>query len=281
MKYLGGDPRPDACLVEDPQSGEGSKSFMMSSVIPARLEFSCGHAALVSLPRLKGESPSQRNERISREKTAARGRACDFCGPSEPTPLEVRPVEVVAVASGALNGHTPGVTRLGAEETRRTFPPRKPKAITRRASRGVAAPVATTVAPVAPADAPVAVAAVPVAPAAAPEAPATPVVAPVAPVATRRPRRTIAAAPQPAPVRRSSAPVVTRRMALRAAIAPTPKTTPPVRKRAKGVTGAALQRFEIQFRAEAIIQAADIRAALRQVESLGATDILAIVRQDK
>src|SRR5690242_10948709 len=54
---------------------------MTSSVIPARLEFQCGHAALVSLPRIKGESSSQRNERVTREKAAAQVRACDFCGP--------------------------------------------------------------------------------------------------------------------------------------------------------------------------------------------------------
>src|SRR5438105_5247505 len=68
--------------------------IMTSSVIPARLEFQCGHAALVSLPRIKGESSAQRNERITREKAAAQGRSCDFCGPdvaivvqaSEPEP---------------------------------------------------------------------------------------------------------------------------------------------------------------------------------------------------
>lgn len=54
---------------------------MTSSVIPARLEFQCGHAALVSLPRIKGESSAQRNERITREKEAAQARSCDFCGP--------------------------------------------------------------------------------------------------------------------------------------------------------------------------------------------------------
>src|SRR5437667_12806082 len=63
---------------------------MMSSVIPARLEYQCGHAALVSLPRIKGESSAQRNERVVREKSAAHTRACDFCGPN---------VEVVHVAA--------------------------------------------------------------------------------------------------------------------------------------------------------------------------------------
>src|SRR5437764_14491010 len=55
---------------------------MMSSVIPARLEFQCGHAALVTLPRLKGETSAQRTQRVAREKTAALARQCDFCGPT-------------------------------------------------------------------------------------------------------------------------------------------------------------------------------------------------------
>src|ERR1700731_895220 len=100
---------------------------MISSVIPARLEFSCGHAALVSLPRLKGETSTQRTERGTRAKSEAPGRPCDFCGPQEQTVLAVRPVEDAAPA-GELNGHhrageeeenlmqsaeTPSVTRLG------------------------------------------------------------------------------------------------------------------------------------------------------------------------
>ncbi|HEX8969031.1 MAG TPA: hypothetical protein VF937_14190 [Chloroflexota bacterium] len=54
---------------------------MMSSVIPARLQFQCGHSALVTLPRIKGETFTQRNERVAREKSAALSRRCDFCGP--------------------------------------------------------------------------------------------------------------------------------------------------------------------------------------------------------
>jgi hypothetical protein len=53
----------------------------MSSAIPARLLFQCGHAALVTLPRVKGETAAQRNERVAREKSSALARQCDFCGP--------------------------------------------------------------------------------------------------------------------------------------------------------------------------------------------------------
>src|SRR5216684_1873428 len=52
------------------------------SIVPARLGYACGHAALVLLPRVKGESPRQRNERVNNEKAAAGQRSCDFCAPS-------------------------------------------------------------------------------------------------------------------------------------------------------------------------------------------------------
>src|SRR4051794_31319032 len=55
---------------------------MKSSVIPARLQFQCGHAALVSLPRVKGETATQRNDRVAGEKVSALLRQCDFCAPS-------------------------------------------------------------------------------------------------------------------------------------------------------------------------------------------------------
>ena len=55
---------------------------MMTTAIPARLEFQCGHAALVSLPRIKGETSAQRQERIAGEKAQAQMRQCDFCSPT-------------------------------------------------------------------------------------------------------------------------------------------------------------------------------------------------------
>jgi transposase-like protein len=295
---------------------------MISSVIPARLEFSCGHVALVSLPRPKGESPTQRTARVNQEKTEARGRACDFCGPREQALLEVRPVQD-AVPSGELNGHhagdekenlmhsaeTPSVTRLGAEETRRTFPPRR--RLNEEQEREVTRLYAETTMPVpeiskqfsigessvyriaqrhgAGLRGRIAAPATP--PTAAPKAPRVSrrakAAAPVAPVATpptngrRRPRAATAQATA-TPTRRRSAPaVVTRRAALRAVVTPAVKRTRSVRQPAAPVAGGALLRFEIRFHAETVLQAADVRAALRQVESLGATDVIAIVRQDR
>src|SRR5205085_4004492 len=72
---------------------------MMSSVIPARLEFQCGHAALVTLPRVKGETSAQRNERVAREKSAARARQCDFCGPTVEVVVAAPPPELAAMVA--------------------------------------------------------------------------------------------------------------------------------------------------------------------------------------
>jgi len=59
---------------------------MTLSVVHVRFVYACGHAALVSLPRVKAESPGQRNERINHEKVAAAQRSCDFCPPvSQPS----------------------------------------------------------------------------------------------------------------------------------------------------------------------------------------------------
>jgi hypothetical protein len=69
---------------------------MMSSVIPARLTFQCGHAALVTLPRVKGESASQRNERVAFEKSAALLRQCDFCEPTVEVAAPMLLTEVIA-----------------------------------------------------------------------------------------------------------------------------------------------------------------------------------------
>src|SRR5262245_51440324 len=75
---------------------------MMSSAIPARLEFQCGHAALVSLPRIKGETSAQRTERVTREKSAAQTRACDFCGPDVAIVVQAAAPDVEAVNGSML-----------------------------------------------------------------------------------------------------------------------------------------------------------------------------------
>jgi transposase-like protein len=65
------------------------------SMLPARLEYGCGHVALVSLGHTKGESARHRADRVQREKAAARQRSCDFC--TQQAPL-APPLEAVAQA---------------------------------------------------------------------------------------------------------------------------------------------------------------------------------------
>lgn len=158
---------------------------MMSSVIPARLEFQCGHAALVSLPRVKGESPAQRTDRIAREKSSAQARSCDFCPPMEV--IEVAQAVVVASAQPAP---------AAAPMAQPVAPMAQPVAPVALPVAPVALPVAPIAQPVAPIARPVAPVALPVAPVAPPVVePVVQRVAPVAPPTTRRvgrPRRTSA-----------------------------------------------------------------------------------------
>jgi hypothetical protein len=121
----------------------------MWSSIPARMEYACGHAALLSLPRIKGESSRERNERIAREKRAAQMRVCDFCTPSEepalasvttadvplpstppelelPLPSEAPPVELGALA--------PPVALVPSAEVVEIPPAATPRARSRKAA---------------------------------------------------------------------------------------------------------------------------------------------------
>jgi len=207
---------------------------MMSSVIPARLEYQCGHAALVSLPRIKGESSAQRNERVAREKSAAHTRACDFCGPN------VEVVVAVAPPVAVVEPPPPAVVVPVVEEP-------------------VVVPVAVTPAP--------AVNGHVVAEPVVAQEP-TPI-APVKPRVTRRPRIVAVkpiAAPEPTP------------LAVVVAIQPRPVSRRKPRQ-ARGVAAAALQRYTIAYQVERVLTAADIRDALRQVTSLGASRVIAITRQ--
>ena len=199
---------------------------MMSSVIPARLQFQCGHAALVTLPRLKGESSAQRTERIAREKSAALGRQCDFCGPT---------VQVaVALPEVVVNGNHMLTAELAAPEVETV----------------VVEPVVE-------------------------EEPMIVVVEEPVVFAEEEPVEIIAEViPQPIdaepvhtngkahlkPMRRRRALKVEREVA----------TTESTQRR----------QFVVEYRVERLMKAVDIRDALRQVEALGAINVLAATRED-
>jgi len=174
---------------------------MMSSIIPARLEYQCGHAALVSLPRIKGETSAQRTQRVALEKSAALVRLCDFCAPVVEVAQTVVPEPVATalelpVATLVLETV---VDSLDGQQANGTEP----------------------------------------------------VIAPPEQVEPATPR----------------VPTVK----LRAARTSRPQTRETARDR---------RQFLVQYRVERLIQAVDVHDALRQVASLGATDVLEIARQD-
>jgi transposase-like protein len=73
----------------------------------------------------------------------------------------------------------------------------------------------------------------------------------------------------------------------RAAASPTTRRASVTRPRtpstgsAASQPGAARQQFRIQFQAERVVEARDIRDALRQAKSLGATEIVRVVREEE
>jgi transposase-like protein len=70
-----------------------------------------------------------------------------------------------------------------------------------------------------------------------------------------------------------------RRPARRGGRGPAPRATPSASTGTSPGAGGRRQ-FRIQFRAERVIHARDIREALRQAESLGATEVTAVTRED-
>ena len=174
---------------------------MMSSVIPARLEYQCGHAALVSLPRIKGETSAQRTQRVALEKSAALARQCDFCAPVVEVIQPVVPEPVAAaveipVATFVLEAAVDG---MDGQQVNGTEP--------------------------------------------------------------------VIAAPEQAEPATTTGP----RVKLRATRTARARTRDATRDR---------RQFLVQYRVERLVQAVDVRDALRQAASLGATDVLEIARQD-
>jgi hypothetical protein len=235
---------------------------MFSTAIPARLEYQCGHAALVSLPRVKGESPAQRNARIAMEKSSARGRTCDFCAPRLELTVDQVPVPAV-IAPPVVAPRLPvPVIVVAATLAPANEPPAR---VELAAPQEVLAAVLEVPVPVV--EVPVKVdqeqpAPIAVVVTTAPDdlnghaIPAATPGTPVTIIRPKRPRTRRAAEPakvvQPAPVLR-----VPRRVAPR---------TP-------------LQTFTIRFRGQQVIVASDIRDVLRQAESLG--ELVAITRLNR
>jgi hypothetical protein len=203
---------------------------MTSSAIPARLLFQCGHAALVTLPRVKGENAAQRNERVAREKSNALARQCDFCGPA---------VEVAAQTNGS---HVEVAEVLAAEPV------------------VIAEPAELLDEPVAAVEEPV-----PVMENELEEFVLVPDVEEPLTIAEEV-EQPVLVIEEPVVVLEEQ-PIVVE--VVEEVVQPAKRTRRATRHR---------QSFAVEYRAERVVRAADIRDALRQASALGATDILAIER---
>jgi hypothetical protein len=238
---------------------------MMTTAIPARLEFQCGHAALVSLPRIKGESVGQRNDRVAREKTSAQSRSCDFCGPAVVVAFDEPPVADVVALEALPVADVVALEALPVAEVAVFEEPLVTEAAIFEAP--LAADVIAFEAPVADSEPSVDIQ---------PEVPpvvesvATPVEAPVLSEQTPLGRKPRAARANGTARTRTNGKVHA------------PVVTQPARTNGKVHAPVAAQfRFTVSYQVDRVILAADVRDALRQAQSLGATEVLAITQGDR
>jgi pilus assembly protein FimV len=254
---------------------------MMSSVIPARLQFQCGHAALVTLPRVKGETTTQRNERVAREKSAALARQCDFCAPA---------VEVVVNGNHLVVAEVPLPESVVAETelvaVLEVAAPVEPAVVEAELEVTVADLVAAEI--VAEAEAELEVAAEIVAEAEAELEAAVEIAAEAE--AELKAAAEIAAE---AEAELEAAVVEARVEALTATEPATPvngelstpaasakRRAPVTARRARAAEVIRGRRFLVEYRLERVVRAVDIHDALRQASSLGAAQLTAITRED-
>jgi transposase-like protein len=257
--------------------------MLISQSIPARLEFACGHAALVSLPRLKGESATARNERIRGEKLAAQARACDFCGP-----VTVAEATNGAHSNGVSTNHvstpeevlmdnasdsTSTVSRRSGS-ARGVFPP--PRKLSDEQERELARLYSETRTPTSEIARTFGISETSVARVAQRHG------------ATLRRRGRVpgsgAASTSGSSNGATSAPAASSGTTRASSASPATRATPSTRGRRARTTRAASastssaprQRFRISFRGERVVEATDMRAAIAQVEAEGATEISSI-----
>jgi hypothetical protein len=241
---------------------------MMSSVIPARLVFQCGHAALVSLPRIKGETNAQRADRVAHEKSAARTRACDFC--AQRLEVVVQQAAPAATPTPVVASAPPPVveaeTPVATEAAQPTAPMTPVAAET---------PQPTPVASEAPTPTPVAAEAPQLAAPPAAEPPAA--VLPLADwhadrIAKAKPRRPIAT--------RAKSPGRNGAVVARPEAVVSPPRQLVARRSARNGRVASGAKFTVHFQVQTVLSAADVQDALRRVQSLGAIEVLAISQEN-
>jgi len=271
----------------------------MSATVPARLEFACGHASLVGLPRIKGEGARQQNQRVSQEKLAARTRPCDFCGPIREAPRTTQT---------HTHTHVREESRMDSESTEPSpttneadarpvgvFPP--PRKLTTEQERELTRQYAETSTPIADIARTFRISEVSVGRIAQRNGAAsrrrraardtTPDAAPTAPSSARRGRRRRADAEAESTEgtgagrrrlqRRADEGSQTRARGRRQSVSAAAAATAP--EASPSARGGARRRFRIRFFAETVVEADNVRDALGKAEALGATDITGIVQE--
>jgi hypothetical protein len=255
---------------------------MMPSFIPARLQFQCGHAALVTLPRVKGETAAQRNHRVVREKTAALGRQCDFCLPSravmEPQLAVMNDSQFeIQISQSDVVEPTPiaNLALVMPNESESTV-----RIPVTRASDVDSESVPTTVEPAGP-------------DVVEPEAPDAVIVGAIifshaeaveqSQLQQEDDKEEVPAAPKPKPAR---GPRARRQQEPASTLDPSKRAQPrPVRGapvgRARPAPGAKViaQRFTVKYLVERVVRASTIHDALREMSARGAADFLAVTRE--
>jgi hypothetical protein len=254
--------------------------MLISQSIPARLEFACGHAALVSLPRLKGESTTARNERIRNEKLAAQARACDFCGP-----IPVAEATNGTHSNGVSTNHvstpeevlmdnasdsTSTVSRRSGSG-RGVFPP--PRKLSDEQERELARLYSETRTPTSEIARTFGIS----------ETSVARVAQRHGATLRRRGRVPGSGAGSSSNNGATTAPAASSGTTRASSSTSTTRATPSTRggrrasaTRAPSTPSAPRQRFRISFRGERVVEAADMRAAIAQVEAEGATEISSI-----
>jgi hypothetical protein len=235
---------------------------MMSSVIPARLQFQCGHAAMVTLPRVKGESAAQRNDRVAREKSAALARQCDFCAPAVVVALNGNN-HVADAPEPVVQLETPVADTLVVVET----PVLEDAAPVETASEAPVVELAVAAVPMEDVEVEDVEAAVELLEEAVQVLEAADVVVTLEPVDVVE---VVEVAEAAAPLNGTATTAAPVRRARRS-------VAPKKQQRAEEIARG--RRFLVEYRVERVLHAVDIHDALRQAASLGASKLTAITRE--
>ena len=239
---------------------------MMSSVIPARLQFQCGHAALVTLPRVKGETATQRNDRVAREKSAALARQCDFCAPAVEVALNGN--HIVPVDARVAEPIATLAVVVAAEPEAESEPEAAPEVVVEAEPEAEIGVVETEMLVVEPQLVVVEPELIVV----------EPEIVVVEPEVLVEVEPVVEAVEAPEAVVEAIVVVVQPEVATNGHTTKSAPTTP-TRKRRAAVIAPTGHTFVVEYRDERVLRAVDIHDALRQIATLGDAQVTALTRE--